>query len=131
MVLAKRHLQAARVAALAVGLAALFHSVANAAELLMLERRGCIWCERWHAEIGPVYPNTKEGEVAPLRRVDLDREWPEDLENIARDHVTPTFILIHEGKEIDRLRGYAGDQFFWFLVDEMLQKLPDGLDTSG
>jgi hypothetical protein len=36
---------------------------------------------------------------------------------------TPTFVLVEDGREIARLRGYPGDQFFWALVDEMLAKL--------
>ncbi|MEZ5810345.1 MAG: transcriptional regulator [Rhizobiaceae bacterium] len=131
MAIWKPVLLAVQASVLAAGLAGLFQSTANAAELLMLERRGCVWCDRWHAEIGPIYAKTREGAVAPLRRIDLDGEWPDDLENIVREHVTPTFVLVHDGEEIDRLRGYAGDQFFWFLVDEMLRKLPNGLDTSG
>jgi hypothetical protein len=104
---------------------------APAAELVMLERTGCIWCERWHAEIGPVYPKTDEAGVAPLRRVDLDGEWPADLSNIRKDHFTPTFVLIENGVEIDRLRGYSGEEFFWFLIDEMLKKLPEKNGTTG
>ncbi len=96
----------------------------RAAELLMLEQSGCVWCERWHAEIGPIYPKTSEAEIAPLRRVDIDEKWPEDLANIEPDHFTPTFVLVENGIEIDRLRGYAGEEFFWFLIDEMLAKLP-------
>lgn len=97
---------------------------AAAAELLMLEQDGCAWCARWDAEIGGIYPKTVEARRAPLRRVDIDEPWPADLEAIARDPFTPTFILVSEGREIDRMRGYAGDEFFWFLLGEMLEKLP-------
>ncbi len=103
----------------------------NAAELLMLEQTGCEWCERWHEEIGPIYPKTSEAGIAPLRRVDIDDTWPEDLENIRIDRLTPTFVLVENGVEIGRLHGYAGEDFFWFLVGEMIKKLPDTLDTSG
>jgi len=98
---------------------------ADAAELLMLERKGCSWCQRWHSEIGPVYPKTAEALVAPLRTVDIDEEWPADLSEIRRERLTPTFVLIENGEEIGRIRGYSGDEFFWFLVDEMLTKLED------
>lgn len=99
-------------------------SEAVAAELLMLERPGCSWCERWNSEIAPAYPNTPEGRVAPLRRVDITKPWPSDLSAIAIDRYTPTFVLVEDGKEIARLRGYPGDNFFWPLLGKMLAKLP-------
>lgn len=95
-----------------------------ATELLMLEQQGCAWCARWHQEIGEAYPNTDQGKQAPLRRVDIN-EWPEDLEHIARERVTPTFVLISDNQEIARLRGYPGDHFFWPMLDEMLAQLPN------
>ncbi len=30
-----------------------------------------------------------------------------------------------------RLRGYPGDQFFWFLIDDMLKKLPATAGKEG
>ncbi|HSO46995.1 MAG TPA: transcriptional regulator [Rhizobiaceae bacterium] len=94
------------------------------AELLMLEQAGCAWCKRWHEEIGVAYPKTVEGQNAPLRRVDINKPWPQDLADIRPERFTPTFVLVEDGKEIGRLRGYAGDQFFWPLLAE-LQALAD------
>jgi hypothetical protein len=104
---------------------------ALAAELLMLERPGCVWCERFNMEIAPAYPATAAGRVAPLRRVDLTEPWPDDLEDVARERVTPTFVLVEDGQEIARMRGYPGDVFFWGLLDDMLAKLPGGADAPG
>jgi len=96
-----------------------------AAELVMLVQPGCVWCERWETEIGTAYPNTPEGQRAPVRRVDITETWPTDLSEVQKERLTPTFILVHEGKEIDRLRGYPGEHFFWPLFAEMLKKLPE------
>lgn len=98
--------------------------VAQAAELIMLERPGCSWCLRWNREIAPIYPKTSEGRRAPLRRVDVTEPWPADLTDIAGDAYTPTFIVVENGAEIARLRGYPGAHFFWPLLNEMLGKLP-------
>lgn len=35
---------------------------------------------------------------------------------------TPTFVLIREGTEVARIEGYAGDEFFWVLLDAMLHQ---------
>jgi len=112
------------------GAAMLFGSLVGtlpawSAELIMLEQPGCVWCKRWNEEIGVAYPRTAEGQKAPLRRVDITEAWPEDLAGIARERLTPTFVLVADGVEIDRLRGYPGAHFFWPLLDEMLGKLPE------
>ena len=98
---------------------------AQSAELIMMEQDACPWCERWHEEIGVIYNNTEEGKIAPLRVVNIHGDWPEDLKNIRIERFTPTFVLVDKGKEIDRLRGYTGDEFFWFLIGDMLKKLPE------
>lgn len=96
-----------------------------AAELVMLEKPGCPWCARFNAEIAPAWPNTSEGRRAPLRRVDITQRWPDDLAGIQREVFTPTFILMDEGREIGRLRGYVGDEFFWYLVGDLIAELPE------
>lgn len=100
-------------------------SVVSAAELLVIEQDGCPYCRKFDREISEAYPNTDEGALAPLRRIDLYDDWPKEYANIQKAQVTPTFILVHDGHEIDRLVGYPGDDYFWFLIDEMLEKLPD------
>lgn len=99
---------------------------ARAAELLMLEEAGCMWCERWNEEIGVIYDRTKEGRLAPLRRVDVHDRLPADLRNVNIASYTPTFVLIDDGKEIGRILGYPGEDFFWGLLHNLLRKLPDG-----
>jgi hypothetical protein len=105
--------------------APVFAPGAGAAELVMLERPGCAWCLRWNREIAPIYSKTAEGRRVPLRRVDVTTPGPADLAGIAGDRYTPTFIVVENGVEIARLRGYPGDNFFWPLLEEMLTKLPD------
>ncbi|WP_428671029.1 transcriptional regulator [Roseibium sp.] len=94
------------------------------AELIMLEQPGCVWCKRWNEEIGVVYPKTAEGRIAPLRRIDISGPWPDDLSDVARERLTPTFVLVEDGVEVGRLRGYPGEHFFWPLLSDMLEKLP-------
>lgn len=100
-----------------------FSAPALAAEMVMYEQKGCVWCKRFNEEIAPAWPKTEQGKRAPLRRVDIDEPIPADLADIQVERFTPTFVLIDEGREIARLRGYPGDQFFWQIVDDMLAKL--------
>ncbi|TIP10427.1 transcriptional regulator [Mesorhizobium sp.] len=116
----------ARVVAAAFGALALAQVTvkAEAAELLMMEQPGCVWCARFDAEIAPTWAKTAEGRRAPLRRVDMTAPWPRDLLGIQRERFTPTFVLLHEVAEVGRLRGYVGDVFFWYRVGELLANLP-------
>ena len=95
-----------------------------AAELLVIDQDDCPYCKKFNREIAQAYPKTAEGSCAPLRRIDLHEPWPAEYSSIETQRFTPTFILINDGEEIDRLIGYPGDEHFWFLLGEMLQKLP-------
>jgi thioredoxin-related protein len=110
----------------AVALAAvLLSSSAEAAELLMVERKGCNWCETFDKEIAPGYAKTEEGKLAPLRRQDLHKPWPDGFELREGARFTPTFILIDDGKEVGRFVGYPGSEFFYPALAELLKKLPE------
>jgi thioredoxin-related protein len=101
-----------------------------AAELVMFEQAGCVWCAAFDREIAPVYGKTLEGITAPLRRVDIDRPPPEDLAFIQVERLTPLFVLIDKGHEIGRIRGYPGEDHFWGLLGVLIKKL-DRPGTGG
>ncbi|MFX0542424.1 hypothetical protein ACEWPM_011905 [Roseovarius sp. S4756] len=94
---------------------------AAAANLVMVEQDGCHWCAQWNEEISHIYPKTDEGARAPLRRVDL-RDLPDDIDFASRPVFTPTFVLVEDGKELGRMEGYAGDEFFWFILRNLLNE---------
>jgi len=96
---------------------------ARAAELVVFERAGCEWCEVFDREIAPIYGKTEEGLRAPLRRVDTAQPLPADLAFIEPERLTPLFVLIDNGREIGRIRGYPGEDFFWGLLDALIKKL--------
>jgi thioredoxin-related protein len=108
-----------------VGLAACLISVmeARAAELVMFESPNCEWCEAWDREVGVVYHKTAEGQLAPLRRVQLHGSWPEGLESLDAVVYTPTFVLMAEGRELGRISGYPGEDHFWGLLGALLKGL--------
>jgi hypothetical protein len=96
---------------------------ASAAELVMFEARGCEWCRTWHTVVGPIYPHTEEGRIAPLRRVDKDGPRPDDLRTIDGIAFTPTFVVVEDGREIGRITGYPGEDFFWGLLGQIVAKV--------
>ena len=101
-----------------------FAANARAAELVMVERDGCPWCEAFDREIAPIYPKTTEGERAPLRRIDLYQRPPRDLAFLQIERITPVFILVDKGREIGRIRGYPGAEAFWMQLATLMERLP-------
>src|SRR5262245_39336791 len=77
----------------------------HAAELVMFWRVGCPYCDRFDREIGPIYGRSDEGKIAPLRRVDIHKPIPSDLDFVAMEPITPVFVLVDHGREIGRIRG--------------------------
>lgn len=97
---------------------------AYAAELVMFERAGCTWCQRWSEEIGPIYPKTAEGALAPLRHISLDAGVPAEFRFDPPVRYTPTFVLVDKGREVGRITGYMNDEAFWGLLGALLARLP-------
>lgn len=85
----------------------------------MVEQDGCYYCKKWNTEIAEIYPKTEEGQSAPLRRVNL-RDLPSEIAFASRPVFTPTFVLVEEGRELGRIEGYSGDEFFWFFLQRLL-----------
>lgn len=96
--------------------------------LIMFEQDGCPWCAHWNAEVGPAYPKTEEGKLAPLTRLDIHAAVPEGMQLKRAPTFTPTFVLLKDGQEVGRIQGYPGEDFFWGMLDELLKKA--GQDPS-
>lgn len=90
-------------------------------ELIMVEQQGCHYCERWKEEIGPIYPKTDVGMFAPIRMVDITNV--DSTPEIAAAVVfTPTFIITDGDREITRMEGYMSEDFFWGVLEMILER---------
>lgn len=93
-------------------------------ELIMVEQQGCHYCERWKEEIGPIYPRTDVGMFAPIRMVDITKV--DSAPEIAAAVVfTPTFIITDGDHEITRMEGYMSEDFFWGVLEMILERETD------
>lgn len=92
-------------------------------KLLMFQQEGCPWCARWNADVAPGYLKSSEGQEAPLERLDIHDPLPPGLTIARMPQFTPTFVLVQDGKEVGRIEGYPGADFFWGLLDQMLAKV--------
>ena len=121
----KLPMQPIRSALLWVTVLAVFWPIASSAadvRLVMFERPFCEWCEAWNEEVGDAYALTPEGKFAPLRRVQINDSPPADLEDIKWPRFTPTFVMMVNGEEVGRIRGYPGEDFFWGLLGDLIEK---------
>ncbi len=89
----------------------------------MFRRDGCPWCAKWDREIGPIYSKTEFSRRASLRLINLDRDPAPTIVH-APIHYSPTFVLVEGGKELGRIEGYPGDEFFWVRLQNLLELLP-------
>ncbi|WP_170849845.1 thioredoxin fold domain-containing protein [Tardiphaga sp. OK245] len=119
----KLPLKTSLIATLLVMTAALSPRIADASELLMFERDGCVWCARWNREIAPVYDKTDEAKLLPLRRIDMDRDKSPGVVLASPVRFTPTFLIVDNGREIGRITGYMNDESFWSLLGKYAARL--------
>ena len=92
---------------------------ANAgAGLIMVTSEYCPYCQAWERDVGAVYKISPYAATLPLTRVDIANEMPKSV-SLTRPVVgTPTFLIIRNGREIDRQRGYIDAEMFWWWLSE-------------
>jgi hypothetical protein len=98
-------------------------TAADAADLVMYRRAGCPWCAAWDREIAPVYSKTDIGRRLPVRLVALEGERP-PISLVSPIIYSPTFVMVEDGRELGRIEGYPGQDFFWGLLERLAEKLP-------
>ena len=86
---------------------------ARAAELVMFDQPGCVWCQRFETEVAEGYQRSEEGRRVPLRRVDIRQQDSAGFMLAQHVRITPTFVLVDNQREVGRLTGYPGKDFFW------------------
>lgn len=101
----------------------LWPGMTQAAELIMFEQAGCIYCQRWDREVGALYERTDEARALPLRRVDIRDQKASGIVLTSTVRYTPTFVVVDQGREIGRITGYSNDNAFWGLLDALAAKL--------
>jgi hypothetical protein len=112
------------IVALTAGWMAFAATTVPAAELVMYETAGCPWCAKWHAEVGPGYAKSTEGQSAPLRRHKMEDAAVSGVVLAAPVVISPTFVLADNGREVGRITGYPGPDFFWGLLEQLMKKRP-------
>jgi len=98
--------------------AALSHITIASTRLVMVTSDHCPFCEAWERDIGVTYEKSPYAPSLPLKRVDIGSAMPEGVTLQSPVLGTPTFLIIHNGQEIDRQRGYDNAEMFWWWLSD-------------
>ena len=87
----------------------------------------CGACRQFDGEVGAIYPKTNESLALPMERVLID-DWQakrHQLVECASAAVigTPTFLLIQNCRELDRITGYSDAELFWLGHRRMMNRI--------
>ena len=93
---------------------ALSHIAIASTRLVMVTSDHCPFCQAWERDIGVLYEKSPYAPSLPLTRVDIGSAMPEGVTLQSPVLGTPTFLIIHNGQEIDRRRGYDNAEMFWW-----------------
>ena len=113
---------ASRFTILALGVvlnfAALSHIAIASTRLVMVTSDHCPFCQAWERDIGVIYEKSPYAPSLPLKRVDIGSAMPEGVALQSPVLGTPTFLIIQNGQEIDRKRGYGNAEMFWWWLSD-------------
>ena len=101
---------------------AITHNEAAAAGLIMVTSEHCPYCQAWERDVGVAYDRSPYAAKLPLTRVGIGSEMPENVAIKKPIVGTPTFLIILNGQEVDRQRGYVdAEMFFWWLSEHVVK----------
>ena len=86
--------------------------------LIMVTSDHCPYCQAWELNVGTVYEKSPYAPTLPLTRVEIGNEIPGSVTLKKPVFGTPTFLIIHNGQEIDRQSGYIDAEMFWWWLSE-------------
>jgi thioredoxin-related protein len=110
------------IAPILLGIALLFIApIANALELIYIHSDGCLFCQKFKAEVGETgYRARLISTAVPMVVFDVEKDYPEGYV-IKPIQYTPTFILVDDGgNEVGRFIGYNNPESFFRRVNTLV-----------
>lgn len=96
---------------------ALGQAFAGRNALVMVDDPACVYCRKWMREVAQGYQASAEGRAFPLMRRNRGHA---DLSGFQALIYTPTFLVLTSGREVGRIVGYTGADFFWADLDRII-----------
>jgi thioredoxin-related protein len=97
---------------------------AVAAELVVVEAEGCVYCGLFRRDVLPAYQASEEGKQMPVRFVDINDMNATHLEFQTDVDIVPTFVVVKSNHEIGRISGYVGPENFYHSIKYLLDTAP-------
>ena len=108
--------------ALALAFAASPQTALANSRLIMVTSEYCPSCQAWELDVGKVYDKSPYATTLPLTRVEIGLKMPGGVTLQKPVVGTPTFLIIHNGQEIERQNGYNDAEMFWWWLSEYTAK---------
>lgn len=86
--------------------------------LIMVTSDHCPFCRAWERDVGAIYDRSPYAPNMPLTRVEMGAPLPDDIVLTGPVMGTPTFLIVNDGREIDRQRGYDDAEMFWWWLSD-------------
>jgi len=86
--------------------------------LIMVTSDHCPFCRAWERDVGAIYDRSPYAPNMPLTRVETGAPLPDDIVLTGPVMGTPTFLIVSDGREIDRQRGYDDAEMFWWWLSD-------------
>ena len=103
---------------LAISCVTYVRPVLAARELIMITSQHCPYCMAWERDVGRIYHKSPYADNLPLTRLEFGSALQEDIKISSDLRGTPTFLILENRIEIDRLVGYSDAEMFWWQISE-------------
>lgn len=85
-------------------------------ELVVMEAPGCTYCTIFRRDVLPSYEASERAKEMPIRFVDINDDSAQALGLDGPIDVVPTFVVLRNNKEVGRIPGYMGPEFFYHSI---------------
>ncbi len=93
-------------------------------ELIVMEAPGCTYCELFRRDVLPSYQASERAKDMPIRFLDINDAIPEALGLDSDIDIVPTFVVIKNHKEVGRIPGYMGPEYFFHSINHLVSTAP-------
>jgi thioredoxin-related protein len=89
-------------------------------ELLVVEVDNCIYCGIFRRDVAPTYQGSERSRTVPMRFVDINAPDVDRLSLTGPIDSVPTVLVVENGREVGRIAGYVGPEFFFHSLNRIL-----------
>lgn len=89
-------------------------------ELVVMEAPSCTYCSLFRRDVLPAYEASARGKDMPVRFVDINDEAAERLGLDSPVDIVPTFVVLKNNHEVERIPGYTGPEYFFHTINYLL-----------